>query len=202
MGLCDNIIQKDIAVKCDSPFTSGVESEGIIINRADIDFAASTMHETLPNTLKSIVLKSGKKAYKVAQLGNNPFTGTNIALAVGTYRNTYTSTVSLVVNDNDPEVCGDVIDGLGNGSFVVILENKYKGIGLTDNEGSAAYQVFGWYQGLRASEITNDKYSEDTDGGWLVNLQETKSPKSAMFVYASSYEATKTMVDSLTADPA
>jgi hypothetical protein len=46
--------------------------------------------------------------------------------------------------------------------------------------------------------MTNEKYSEDTDGGWLVTLQENSAPKSALFFFntdstttAAAYEALK-----------
>lgn len=198
MGLCDDLISKDITINCNDPFASGIEAEGVIINRSDIDFSASEINADRKNVIDSIVLKTGKKAFKVVQLGNNPFTGTNVSLVVGTYRNTFTNTVNLVVMDNDPDVCSKIIDGIANGTYVVILENVYKGKNKKENPGDAAFQVFGWYQGLRANEITNEKYSEDTDGGWLVSLQETKAPKSGLFLYKNSYDATKTMVDTLT----
>lgn len=200
MAICDVLLKDDISINCDDPIVPGVESEGIIINRSDIDFAATTFNATRKNVIETLVLKSKKKAFKCAQLGNNPFTGTNVALAVGTYRNTFTNTVNLVVFNNDPDTCEQIINGLANGSFVVILENKYKGTSKETNPGDAAFQVFGWYQGLRASEITNDKYSEDTDGGWLVSLQETKAPKSGLFLFKTSYESTKTAIDTLTTE--
>lgn len=200
MGLCDDSIRKEIAINCDDPIVPGVEAEGVIVNRADIDFAASKLNKDRKNVIESLVLKTGKKGYKCIQDGNTPFTGTSVALAVGTYRNTFTNTVNFVVLDNDPDVCADIIDGLANGTFVVILENKHKGTSKATNPGDAAFQVFGWFQGLKANEISDEKYSEDTDGGWAVSLQETKAPKSGMFLYSTSYEATKTMVDSLTED--
>lgn len=200
MGLCDDAIRREISVNCAEPIVPGVEAEGVIINRADIDFSASALSKERPNVIESLVLKSGKKGYKVLQGGNSPFTGTSIALAVGTYRNTFTNTVNFVVLDNDPDVCADIIDGLANGSFVVILENKHKGTSKEKNAGDAAFQVYGWYQGLKAAEISDEKYSEDTDGGWAVSLQETKAPKSGMFLFSTSYEATKTAVDSLVSE--
>ena len=66
------------------------------------------------------------------------------------------------------------------------------------NPGDSAFQVYGYYQGLKAAEISNDKYSEDTDGGWSISLTETKVPKSALFLYKTSYETTKAAVDALT----
>ena len=118
--------------------------------------------------------------------------------STGTYRNTFTNTVNMVVLANDPDVCNDIIDGLANGDFVVVLENKAKGLNKTENPGDSAFQVYGYYQGLKAAEIGNDKYSEETEGGWNISLQETKVPKSALFLYKTSYDATKTLVETLT----
>lgn len=198
MGVCDNLIKKDIIPSCDDPIVPGIEQEGVIANRADVDFAATTFNSTRKNVIETLAMKSGKKAYKIVVYGGTPFTGTNIALTTGTYRNTFTNTVNMVVLANSPDVCGDIIDGLANGEFVVVLENKSKDLQKEDNPGDSAFQVYGYYQGLKAAEISNDKYSEDTDGGWLVSLTETKVPKSALFLYKTSYETTKAAVDALT----
>ena len=194
-NLCESIISKDISFSCDELATKGMESDGIIMNRGDIDFASTVFDNTNPNIIKTLVLKTGKRAYEIVQASNTPFTGTQSALEVGTYRNTFTHTVSFVVLANDPSVAHDFIDGLANGTFVAILRNKHKG----GNTGDGEYQIYGYNQGLVANEISNDKYSEDTDGGWLVNLQETGSRFSAMFLFntdasttAAAYEALKT----------
>lgn len=197
MAVCDYMIKQGISPSCDDPIVQGVEQRGIIINRDDIDFSATTFNSTRKNVIETIALKSTKKAYEVVVLGSTPFTGTNTALAAGTYRNTFTNTVSLVILDNGPDVCENVIDGLANGEFVVILENKFKGLQKEENPGDPAFQVYGWYQGLRASEMTNDKYSEDTDGGWAVSLQETRAPKSGVFLFKTDYETTAAAVESL-----
>lgn len=201
MGVCDYLVKKDLALNCDDPITPGLEQEGIIINRRDVDFAASTFNTTRKNVLETLALKTQKKGYKIQVLGSTPYTGTNTALTIGTYRNTFTNTVSIVVLANDPDVCADIIDGLANGEFVVVLENKHKGLQKEENPGDSAFQVYGWYNGLKASEISNDKYAEETDGGWAISLQETKAPKSALFLFKTDYDTTKTAVDTLTTDP-
>lgn len=190
--LCQSLISQDIESNCENPLVRGMESDGIIINRQDIDFASTVFDNTNANIIKTLVLKTGKKGYAVQQDGSTPFTGTNIALATGTYRNTFTNQVALVVLNNDPDVAEKVIDGLANGEFVCILKNKAKGTG-----GKGEYQVFGYYQGLRASEITSDKYSEDTDGGWAVTLEETGSPKSAVYFFNTDSATTATQYESL-----
>lgn len=197
-GVCDNAIKKDILVNCDDPIVPGVEQEGVIMNRKDIDFSTVAFNTTRKNVIETLALKSGKKAYKVVVSGSTPFTGTNTALVTGTYRNTFTNTVKIVILDNDPDVCADIIDGLANGEYVVILENKAKNLLKEENPGDSAFQVYGYYQGLKAAEISNDKYSEETEGGWSVSLQETKVPKSALFMYKTDYETTKTAIETLT----
>ena len=199
-GVCDNLIKQGIAASCDDPITPGFEQKGVIINRADIDFGTTAFNATRKNVIETLALKSGKKAYEVVMMGNTPFTGTNTAMAAGTYRNTFTNTVNLVVLDNGPDVCENVIDGLANGEFVVILENKFKALNKESTPGDSAFQVYGWYQGLKAAEISNDKYSEETDGGWLVSLQESKSPKSGVFLFKTDYDTTAAAVNTLTQD--
>jgi hypothetical protein len=201
MGVCDDILKKDISPSCDDPVVQGLEQEGVIMNRADVDFAATVFNATRKNVIETLAMKEKKKAYKVVVPGKTPFTGTTTALATGTYRNSFTNTITLVILANDPDVCADIVDGLANGSYVVVLENKYKGLQKEENPGDAAFQVFGYYQGLIATTIENNKYSEETEGGWSVTLEEQKVPKSALFLFKTSYEATKTAIGTLTAEP-
>lgn len=199
-GICDNAIKRDIELNCDDPIVPGLEQEGVIMNRSDIDFSTVAFNTTRKNVIETLAMKSGKKAYKVVVSGGTPFTGTNTALTTGTYRNTFTNTVNMVILANDPDVCADIIDGLANGEYVTILENKAKSLQKEENPGDSAFQIYGYYQGLKAAEISNDKYSEETEGGWSVSLQETKVPKSALFYYKTDYDTTKTAIDTLTSE--
>ena len=192
--LCESLIAKAIDFACDDLIVRGLESDGLIINRSDIDFAATVFDAQNPNIIKTLVLKTGKKGYEVNQLGNTPFTGVQSTLEVGTYRNTWTHAIPIVVLSNTPDVAHNIIDGLSNGTFVIILRNKFKG-----STGDAEYQVYGYTQGLVASEGTNDKYSEDTDGGWIITLQETGARMSAMFLFNTDAETTAAAYESLKA---
>ena len=197
-SVCEFLLARDIAASCSDPVVPGFEQEGIIMNRDEIDFGAITFDTTRSNVISQIAMLAGKRAYKVRVLGNTPFTGTTTSFVSGTYQNTFTNTVQFVVLDNGPDVCESVIDALANGRFVMILENTFKGLNKESNKGDAAFQIYGYTQGLAASAIENDKYSEDTNGGWLVTLQETKASKSGMFLYKSDYATTKKMFDTLT----
>lgn len=188
--LCETLISKDITFACDELATKGLESDGIIINREDIDFSLTTFNSTNPVLIESLVLKSGKKGYQIQQLGNTPFTGTQSELVAGTYRNTWTHTLPIAVLANDGDVTHSIIDGLANGKYVVILRNLNK-------PDKGEYQVYGYAQGLVATAGLQEKYSETTEGGWLITLTETGAPKSAMFLWDTDKSTTDALYASL-----
>ena len=192
VNICETLIAKDIAIACEDIVSKGFEADGIITNRADIDFAKTVFDDENKSIIKQLVLKSGKKGFKVVQYGNTPFTGTTSILTVGTYGNKWTHEVKIVVLANTPDVTEGIIDKLANGKFVLILRNVTKG---TDGKGE--YQVYGYAQGMTCSAGENDKYSEDTEGGWLMTLQETSAPKSAMFLYNTDSSTTAAQYESL-----
>lgn len=196
MGVCDNLLKQDIVPSCDDPAIPGFEQEGVLINRKDIDFANVTFNVTRSNVMEALPLKQGKKGFKIVALGAQPFNGTGTAFAAGTYRNSFNNTFAFVVLDDGSDVRGNIIDALANGEFVAVLENKYKGMGKT-NKGDCAFQVYGFYQGLKATEMADGKYSEDTDGGWTITMQETKTPKSGLYLFKTSYDATQKLVETL-----
>ena len=130
------------------------------------------------NVLEALVLKTGKKGYKCFVPGKTPFTGTKTSLNVGTYVNTFNNEFAIVILDNGPETSESIIDGLANGTFVVVYENKHKG-----TTKDAAFQVSG----------------EETEGGWKAVLTEERAPKSGLFLHKTDYETTKALFDSLIA---
>lgn len=192
VNICETIISKDIAVACEDMVSKGMEADGVLINRGDVDFTATVFDDTNKNIIKQLVLKTGKKGYVVMQPGNTPYTGTKSSLVVGTYRNSWTHEVQIVVLANTPEVAAEIIDRLANGKFLLILRNVTKGA-----DGKGEFQIYGYAQGLTCSAGENDKYSEETEGGWLMTLQETSAPKSAMFLFNTDSETTTAQYESL-----
>lgn len=199
MANCDVIITQDIQKNCTDPITKGIEANGVIINRQDIDIDNVVYDSARKNIVKTLTIKTGKRAYRVFIPGTQPFNNTQTVLQAGTNRNTFTNDVGLVILDNDPDVCGNVIDPLANGEFVVVYENKHKNINKTTTPGDSTFQIVGLKQGLRATTLENNKYSEDTDGGWNVLLQETGAPESALFLYSVDLPTTRTLFNGLTA---
>lgn len=190
--ICDFKLAMDIAGSCEDPQVAGLKNTGYLINYDDVDFDNIVKDETLANIVKTLPLLKGKHAYKVVVPGNTPFTGTQAAMTTGTYRNKFTKTASIVVLNSGPDVASKVIDQLANGRFVFIFENKYQG---ADKKNT--FEIYGLEQGLAASEMTNEKYSEDTDGGWAVTLEETNAPSSGMFLFNTDIATTRAALQSL-----
>lgn len=189
---CDYQLAADLAASCTVKPVKGIKSHGFIMNYNDIDFEATSRDATNPNIVKSLILKTGKKAYKMYVPGKTPYTGTKKTLSAGTYRNRFNKDVSIVILDNGPEVAHNIIDQLANGTFVVVLENKFPG---SDNKNT--FEIYGLEAGLTATAMDDDKYSDDTEGGWLATLQEENAPTSGIYLYSESIAATRTALESL-----
>lgn len=80
MGVCDEILKKDIVPSCDDPVVPGYEQEGVIMNREEVDFSVTTFNATQKNVIETLAMKSGKKAYKVVVPGKTPYTGSKTSL--------------------------------------------------------------------------------------------------------------------------
>lgn len=195
---CEMIISQDIKADCNNRISKGVEHRGVIMNRADIDFDTLKRNAARSNVVESLVMKSGKRGFEVVIPSTTAFTGTGTTLAEGVI-NTFTNTVGMIVLANDPDVTGEIMDGLANGSFVVIIENKFKNTNKTTNPGDGIFQIYGLSTGLRATELSNDKYSDDTLGGWNIVLTEEGAPASGIFLYNTDLKTTRTLFESLTA---
>lgn len=194
---CDTLLSSDIIQNCTEPMVKGVEMTGVIINRADIDFSAITYDTDDTHIIKALPLKTGKKGYKVVQPSKNPFNDTQSSMEEGTYANTFSHELHLVILDSGYNVA-QAVEDLANGEYVVVLENKHKNSKDATKPGNSAFQIYGLEQGMTASEMTSEKYSEDTNGGWAVTMTETGSPYAAQYLWTTSYAASKALFDSLT----
>jgi hypothetical protein len=189
---CDYKLAQNIGASCDNPQVQGLKNKGYLMNYDDIDFDSVKRNEANSLIIEDLTLLSGKKAYSAYVPGKTPYTGTKAELATGTYSNKFNKTASIVVLDSGPDVAKNIINNLANGKFVFIMENKYQG-----DDKKNTFEIYGFEQGLVASEITNEKYSEDTDGGWVVTLIEENAPSSGIFLFKESIKATRAALESL-----
>lgn len=189
---CDYKLAMNIQASCDNPQVQGLRNKGYLINFDDIEFDSLRTNCDNSHIVESLLLRSGKRAYSVEVPGKTPFTGTQSVLVTGTYLNKFNKTASIVVLNSGPDVTFNVIDKLANGRFVFIFENVYQG-----EDKKNTFEIYGLEQGLSASEITNEKYSEETDGGWAVTLIEEQAPSAGKFLFSDSIAATRAILESL-----
>lgn len=196
MASCDNLIKMNIERNCEDPLAMGYEKQGVLINRADVDFGSIEFDETNINIVKTLTLKEGTKGYLVNQYGSKPFNGTTKTVEVSeTLGASVTSAVHIVLPDHSPAIIEGVVDPVLSGEFLFISYNKHKG--LNGANGASAFEIHGFYQGLTISEGSRDAYSEETGGGWAFTLTETKAPKAGLFLFNTDYATTEAMVNSL-----
>lgn len=197
-SLCEKLVSQNIEPNCTDPIITGVEAIGVIINRADIDWANVVYNGTRKNVIESLPLKVGKKGYTISIPSNKPFAGTDTNIVAGTNSNKFTSNVGFVVLNNDPDVSANIIDGLANGEFVVAIQNKYNNVSKAVTPSDSVHELYGISKGLKATTLANEKYSSDTDGGWNVILTEAEHPKSAIWLYDTDYATTAAAFEALT----
>lgn len=178
--VCEELLTAGYSHACDGQ-RRGFEADGVIINRADIDFSTSTL-KTGTNK-GTIVLKSGAKGYAIVQPANNPFDGSASELNVGTYVNTWTKNIQVLLMSVGPDTSA-LVDKLVNANCVLILRNKQKydsGSSTPDDE--SEYEVFGIENGLKVSAGSRTPNDEDTMGGTLLTLTESNAPSHGMFMW-------------------
>ena len=180
MALCDFLISADIqGYDCENPMVKGAKSNGLLINRRDINLSGVTYDTTNPFKITALPLASGKTAYDIVQGGKTPFVGTQQEMQEGVYQNTITNTLQFVIL-NQGTTTAEQIFALMNGEFVIVLQNN-----------NNTYQVFGIEAGLKASAMVRELYNDDTLSGWLVTMTEENAVKGNLFIDESLYETLK-----------
>lgn len=137
---------------------AGLETKAVIINRSDLDLTALT---TSGASVTNISLASGATGYSIDWI-KNLGSATSAYAANDSGVDTFTQGFSCRVfgqGANDAEI----INQLGKGEFVVVIETKWKGTSNAD-----AFKVFGLENGLRMSE---GNYSTlENDGSYIFTL--------------------------------
>lgn len=185
--LCEHLISDNVSYQCDNPIFTGLEPVGYLCNKSDI--ASFTKANSI---VSAITMKTGKKMYKIYAPGKTPFNGTTTTFVEGKTLNKFDKTVAFVVLENGPSVVESVIEPLANGSFVAVIENSW-----ASTNGNSKFEIFGLDKGLKASEVSNDKYGEDADGGWNVTMVESGTPNPATFVFDTDIDTTRALLEGL-----
>lgn len=200
---CGEELGLDIYFDCSTLPIKGFKADAVLINRNDIDFAGITMQSNSgqdPNksiVLATLPLKTGARGLMVRQAGNTPYSGTQITMEQGTFINTFNKELHLIVFAEKEDSVAFITDALAKGEFVAILRRKTP-------KGNTEYLIFGLDGGLKATEITQDFYSDDTNGAVAVTLTEEDAPVFERFLRAGTFpgneEDTEALLEAMVSD--
>ena len=184
---CNGLISQALSETCKN-HPNGFEKTGILLNRQDIDFGSIVYATGKTNVVTTMPLLNGKVGFKVVQFGTKPFNGTKKSgVSKEASPGKMTKTVQFFVPDHDPDVDEGFVDAILNGEFVMILENKDK----NETANNAAFEIYGLQNGLHFTACEQDTYG-DYGSGWLITMEETEAPSSSIYLFDTSYAATKT----------
>lgn len=185
---CAENLGANILNDCNDDYGKGVEKIVYIIKKEDIDRKASRI---AGNVISTLVLRTGKKAYTASAPSNTPFSGLTYEDQNATIGMSFNKTIPIVMLADSPTNALNV-SALKQNKYVIIYENNNKGA-----NGEQAFAVIGWEQGAVGQNATLDKYSDDTHGGWTVDMIEEGAKTPQIFFFSTDYETTKAALDSL-----
>lgn len=182
---CSNITKSLVFGGCGiAPKAVGIESDIVLLNKADIASVEAT-----GNVVSSITLASGKFGVRYTSFKNS-FEG-SVAYNKGTYRNAFNHSVVIRVFDKSQDI-KDELNKLINGKVVAIVKN-------TDAVDAVKYEIYGLQCGL----VVTDMPANATDGDGIAyqitlanedNEHESELPAS---FYAGSLASTETALEAL-----
>lgn len=193
--MCVELISADLAFDCDNKDIQGIETNVVLINRDDIDYATTT-YDPVSNTITNLQLQSGKTGYLlqgVKQL--NSFLSEVVVNddSLNKVRHSFLGRVYNLTAANRAQVDA-LMTGVG---IVAVVEKKWKGAGNT-----SAFVVLGLGTGMEISEGSEN--SSENDGAFVFTLAsadvslESNGPR---VLLETDYATTKTAFDAKFVQP-
>ena len=186
---CITTLASDILNDCNEQYGPGIERTIYAISRNAIDFDASTREGHLITNLQALAGGSNR-GYKIGYPSTETpaITVTDQNPPIGT---SFEKVLPITLLADSPKNA-EAIMALKSDKYVFIYENTVKG-----DKGDQAFPVIGWEQGAVARDANLDKSNEDTQGGWAVNITESRAKTSQIFFFKTDYATTKAALESL-----
>ena len=192
-------VSVNLATACTTPRIKGYEQIGLLVLKADIDLAITTVSGTNSRIIDNFVLKNDGETppvYKTASVIYNtkknplPFNGTQTAY--NRDADAYDKVVQFYVEGIGGGAAKDAIEPLKDGDYVVILERKDK----SGTNGAGSFQMFGWQKGLSAGNEGGAQVQDEETGYWLITMT-TQEPFAEIEWLDTNYLTTKAAFDLL-----
>lgn len=182
---CTNLLAQSLATACTEPRIKGYEAIGIIINRADIDWATVTTDANNPRIVTALPLLATKKAAVIYNSKKNPLPFDGTQTTYNRDADAYDKVVQFYY-EGIGAAASKAVEALKDGDYVVILERKSK-------YDVGSFQLFGYQKGLSAGNEGGAMVQDEATGYWLITMA-TQEPWAEIEFNVSTYAATKTAV--------
>lgn len=184
---CTGSLTADIIFDCANAPVAGIEQNVVLINKDDIDIAATTISPTNRVLVTNLQLKPGKTGYKfqgVKQSNGKAWELVKKENAPDKFKHTFSGVIFNPGAENKQQA-----DQLSKGAkYVAVIEQVWKG-----EDSAEAFEVLGLGSGLELSTMTNS--SRENDNMIVFELasadgyEEVTMPKTLL---DGDYAATKT----------
>ncbi len=190
MATCIPSIDTDLQFDCDNRDVQGLEANILLFNRADIDFAASTIDGTNSKLITNFQLLSGKTGYLLQGIKLlNSYLNEVVVNNEGLNRWRHNLSARIFNLNKDARKQIDLIADGAN--LVAIVERKWKG---ANNE--SPFVVLGWGTGMEIAEGSEN--SAENDGSFVFRVASSDNALEAegvKLLLETDYATTKTAFD-------
>jgi len=184
---CTGNLTADIIFDCANAPIGGIEQNVVLINKEDIDVAATTVDDTNRILVTNLQLKPGKTGYLltgIKQSNGKAWELVKKENAPDKFKHTFSGVIFNPTALNKQQA-----DQLSKGAkYVAVVEQVWKGAASAD-----AFEILGYSSGLEITTMTNS--SRENDNMIMFELasadgfEETTMPKTFL---DGDYAATKT----------
>jgi hypothetical protein len=187
---CNNKLTDSILLNCtgsnsDLPVKGLAGDTAVILNYADIDRSGST---TVGSVISNLVAtESGVKVEWYKELASTATSYAANSEDMDGFSHSFLFRLPTTTAKN-----AERANELKNGLFVVVVPTKYQGVDQADT-----FKVYGWYAGLKLSELTN---GSNENSGMLVTLTTSENSYENYpfnIFNEGTYAASKASFDSL-----
>ncbi|NQY30538.1 MAG: hypothetical protein HRT69_13840 [Flavobacteriaceae bacterium] len=185
-------IAADVIIDCDNPIKAGTENRMIVLNRTDWNNGAIGFSISNNQVVESIALATGKEGF-VYEGKRNSITP-KYELVKTKFSEDYKHEVSNKVFDLTIATKKELM-AMAKGSFVVLVENKYKGA-----TGEAAYEIYGVDAGLELSQNVREINNIETGGAFDIILSSNDEDLEKFMpkvLFKTDFATTKAVFESL-----
>ena len=178
MANCESLIQTAMLDDCTKRNKKGVANRAWLFPWKFVNWEECVFTHGVCTTLALYESAPEKFMIPVEIPGTTPFTGLKKELEVGTYSNTFKSTVPMVILRHDDNVTMGFVGPLATGTkYVLLVENNAN----TGSDKKSKFEFYGLQNGLVIASAEHDPYNDDTLGVWALSLEATGETSAAIF---------------------